>query len=312
MKRMICLILIFVLCTSTKISAGIYKFDFIKSVTINNNADGLEVSGTIPNLQGFNKNIAFQKTLNDMIYSTYKSKVETAKKNKIKFLKIDYDTHAYKNIVSIIMYFATVNTATKNECVAFNFNIATAKLVNVEDILGVNAIKIIDKTIKDELTKSPELFDSANVSSIYNFFVDDEYLVIAYDEFELSAISHGIMQFKIPIPSIVNANIKKTSYYTKGPFKLKMVPLRDVCDAFGYNVKWNDGTAEIIRGTNYTSVTIGKNSYYRNKMQPKSLEYSPELKDEITYVPISFFSESLDLIYSVKENGDIVFSECVI
>lgn len=75
-----------------------------------------------------------------------------------------------------------------------------------------------------------------------------------------------------------------------------MVPLREIAEGIlGLDVKWNNESrsVEIGSGPQWTSITIGENSYFFAKMAPFKLSQAPEIKDDLTYVPVEFFSEVL-------------------
>lgn len=83
-----------------------------------------------------------------------------------------------------------------------------------------------------------------------------------------------------------------------------MIPLRQVAETLGYEVKWNNETktAELIKGPHWFAVTIGDNNYNFAKMLLR-LETSPELKNSTTYVPITFLKEVMGLNVEILEEG---------
>ena len=87
---------------------------------------------------------------------------------------------------------------------------------------------------------------------------------------------------------------------------VNMIPLRLVGEALGYKVSWNQDTksAELTRGAQWTSVTIGQDSYNFAKMLIK-LGMAPVLIESKTYVPLSFIEEVIQANLELFENGDI-------
>jgi len=75
-----------------------------------------------------------------------------------------------------------------------------------------------------------------------------------------------------------------------------MVPLRDITDIMGYEIKWNgkNKPVELTKGPHWTSVELNNNRYTFAKMAPFKLEAAPELKGGRTYVPVSFINKVLD------------------
>lgn len=85
----------------------------------------------------------------------------------------------------------------------------------------------------------------------------------------------------------------------------KMVPLRQVAeDMLGLDVKWINETrsVEIGSGPQWTSIKIGENSYFFARIAPFKLSQAPEIKDDLTYVPVEFFSKVLR--YEIKSEID--------
>lgn len=91
---------------------------------------------------------------------------------------------------------------------------------------------------------------------------------------------------------------------------ITMIPLRSVTEAMGYKVTWNGETQsiEILKGAQWTSVKIGDNSYFKNKMAPWQLSAAPVIEDGHTYVPVEFMVDILGKGLQV-EMGDLMFND---
>jgi len=91
---------------------------------------------------------------------------------------------------------------------------------------------------------------------------------------------------------------------------MMMVPLAETLRALGYEVTWNNDThsVDILKGAQWTSITIGKNAYFKNRMAPRELSHAPIIIDGRTLVPVEFFNEILSLGMSI-EKGDLYLSE---
>lgn len=74
------------------------------------------------------------------------------------------------------------------------------------------------------------------------------------------------------------------------------LPLRAVAEAAGYDVRWTAASqkAELVSGARYAALHIGSMDYGKHKMRVR-LPQAPYLADGTTMVPLSFFSEVLDL-----------------
>ncbi|CAG7615134.1 copper amine oxidase N-terminal domain-containing protein [Paenibacillus allorhizosphaerae] len=90
-----------------------------------------------------------------------------------------------------------------------------------------------------------------------------------------------------------------------------LVPLREISEALGYKVTWNADTysVDVTKGAVWSGVFIGKDNYSFGKMAPVQLGAAPELKDEVTYVPLTFFSDILKLKTQIDETGVVNISE---
>lgn len=76
-----------------------------------------------------------------------------------------------------------------------------------------------------------------------------------------------------------------------------MVPLREMAEKAGFQVKWNQETSsvEISKGPKWTSIKIGNNGYFKNKMAARPLSKEPVIVDGKTMVPVEFFNVILGL-----------------
>lgn len=89
-----------------------------------------------------------------------------------------------------------------------------------------------------------------------------------------------------------------------------MVPLRSTLEKLGFTVNWNSETKsiEIFKGAQWTSITIGNNAYFKNKMAPHALSAAPVIVTNRTLVPAEFFAEILSRSIQV-ENNQLVLSD---
>lgn len=89
-----------------------------------------------------------------------------------------------------------------------------------------------------------------------------------------------------------------------------LVPVAETLRALGYDVKWVSETqsVEISKGAQWTSITLGKNAYFKNKMAARPLSAAPVIYNSRTMVPVEFFHVILDLGIQVEE-GHIEFND---
>ncbi|WP_422486369.1 copper amine oxidase N-terminal domain-containing protein [Gudongella sp. DL1XJH-153] len=91
---------------------------------------------------------------------------------------------------------------------------------------------------------------------------------------------------------------------------VRMIPLRMVAEALEFEVTWDatDKSVEVVKGPNWSTLTIGRNVYNFAKMLVK-LESAPVLVDGSTYVPMSFVEQVLQANVEINENGSVIITE---
>jgi len=87
------------------------------------------------------------------------------------------------------------------------------------------------------------------------------------------------------------------------------LPLRYTLEALGFQVTWKAQTRsiEMMKGPRYTSVTLDKNAYFKNKMAPVELSGAPFAVEGRTMVPLEFFYLMLNEAFVIDANT-IVFN----
>ena len=312
-KKIIMIIILFLLLAKKNfILAQVnsnYDFDFISSRQINFKTKNLEVTGQLPYINNFKNNL-FQNQINQKIEAIYKKKLELAIAKNLKLIKLNYKAKAGKNIISVLIYFS----GEINSLETINFNIKTCNFLTLKDILGPNAIEIINKIIKTETIKSPDKYN-INFSGINNnhnnFFVDANNLFIVFNEYELSPAIKNIQEFNINLLNIKTKILNPKKYYIGELYNLKMIPLREICEAFDYKISWENNYIKIIKNDFSSTILINKNSYIKNKLPAQTLESAAVIKNNKTYVPISFFKEYLNLFYTTDKDNNIIFTQYV-
>jgi hypothetical protein len=83
-----------------------------------------------------------------------------------------------------------------------------------------------------------------------------------------------------------------------------MVPVRAVAETLGYNVEWNSETKGIVVENlpQYYTFYLGTDGYTFAKTAPVKLGKEPVLIDGTTYVPVSFFTQIMDIETEFNEN----------
>lgn len=89
-----------------------------------------------------------------------------------------------------------------------------------------------------------------------------------------------------------------------------MLPLRELAEADGLTVEWEEDTNTAVLNSGMFSVTLGENKYIKGRMKALELDCAPVLIDDKTYVPASFFTDVLDKYIEVK-NGELHITDMI-
>lgn len=282
---------------------------YVTSVSVSEYKNNVKISGYIPNIINLS-NPVFQYKVNQAITQEYNNKISQASNKKIKSLKFSFETIIDNNIISVLLYSSDLNTSI-TDISSFVLNKSTNSYIEINDILGTNGINYANKVISNKInTDNKTKYTSIPViNEKQSFYVKNSNIVIIFGTGKIAPVSKSTQRFEIPKDKIKNVTVK--SYYTKPQYNVKMIPVRSVLQQFGYSISWNGTTNTITasKGNLSTKIIINKNKYYKNNIYPKQLEFAPEILDGITYVPISFFSEMLNMLIAVDSSGNVTISE---
>lgn len=82
-----------------------------------------------------------------------------------------------------------------------------------------------------------------------------------------------------------------------------MVPLREIAEKLGFTVEWDGELKAVMINSGMYSLKIGENAYGKGKMMPQPLKAAPVIKDDdLTYVPVEYFTELLESNDSIVLN----------
>ncbi|MEC0242502.1 stalk domain-containing protein [Paenibacillus dokdonensis] len=191
-------------------------------------------------------------------------------------------------------------------------NKATAESVTLSGLLGADYKEKLDADILAQIKKDPNKYfleDYKGTSMEQTFYLEKGELVIVFPKYSIAPGYVGSPEFRFSLKdhstavtkpaetkpeAAVMLDLKKVANY-KNTQGATMVSLRDVAHQLGYELKWNQSakTAEVKKEAQWTSVSIGKDSYFFAKMTPKPLGAAPVLQDNKLYVPVTFVSEIL-------------------
>jgi len=115
------------------------------------------------------------------------------------------------------------------------------------------------------------------------------------------------------IPTLYNGNVNiyynedllKVDMLVKEQNDITMIQLRPILENAGYKIKWNkdNKSIEIMKNSFWTSINIGSNNYFRNKMAPWELSCAPVIIENKSYVPIEFLSDIIGLSIQIKDRN---------
>lgn len=113
-------------------------------------------------------------------------------------------------------------------------------------------------------------------------------------------------QAPVDYSKVINVKVKEESLdyvYIKEDGTL-MLPLRKITETLGMTVDWDGETRTVILNGGIFSIKIGENSYAKGKMMPVELNSAPEIVNDLTYVPVEYFTEILE-IEAVLDNDTL-------
>ncbi len=87
-----------------------------------------------------------------------------------------------------------------------------------------------------------------------------------------------------------------------------LLPVRKVSETAGLTVGWDGTLRAVTVGTTAMGVTfnIGENVYTKAKMMPMTLSCAPVIIDDLTYVPVDFFTELLGAEVETKDGAIVI------
>jgi hypothetical protein len=210
-------------------------------------------------------------------------------------------------------------------------NAAVAAPVKLSDLLGSGYIDIVNQAVASEIASNPDNYFKDGFKGIKDsqpFFVENGEVVVEFSVYEIAPYAAGEPKFRIPIPAAgSSASVPEWKEWSlsvlgeavspeQGKAFVKafvktdgtiMVPLRLIAEKLGFTLTWKAETssAELSRGAQWTSVTLGKDQYVFNKAIPFELGAVPEIVGETMVVPLSFFDRVLNATVEKSQDGVI-------
>ncbi|WP_261302227.1 stalk domain-containing protein [Paenibacillus andongensis] len=200
--------------------------------------------------------------------------------------------------------------------------------VTLQDLLGDNFKENVNAGIQAQINEKPEnYFKDAfkGISEEQSFYVEKGEAVIVFPKYSIAPGSTGTPEFRFNLPEKWQMTPKPVAPTPIVKMKLdlvardsltnaegvSLVPLRKVAEGLDYEVKWNQETyaAELKKGAEWTSVSVGKDSYFYAKMAPVTLGTAPVILNDTLYVPLKFVTDILQADVKTSDAGVIHFEQ---
>ncbi|KRF21428.1 stalk domain-containing protein [Paenibacillus sp. Soil787] len=192
--------------------------------------------------------------------------------------------------------------------------------VTLQDLLGDNFKENVNTGIQAKINEKPENYfkdDFKGISEEQGFYVEKGEAVIVFPKYSIAPGAMGTPEFRFSLPEklivtpkpVVPTPVEKIKLDLVANDSLtnaegvNLVPLRKVAEGLGYEVTWNQETyaAEMKKGAGWTSVFVGKDSYFYAKMAPVTLGTAPVILNDTLYVPLKFVT---DILRADVKTGD--------
>ncbi|MCL2698943.1 MAG: DUF3298 domain-containing protein, partial [Defluviitaleaceae bacterium] len=256
----------------------------------------LEIAGSLPEVSGMT-NITLQTELNSLIRQQFDDMTKTAADSSARRINFAYEHKPDGEFNSIVMRISTATISVRDDVRTFVLG-PGGRLLTVNDVLGPNGVKIINQVIAQEIARRPGTFnaDFGGISEDQSFYVQNGNVVVIFSKYAIGPAAVGTPEFRVNIENVRNNTftILRADTYTRDPYNVRMIPLRVVAEGIGFGVVWDGHTHPIVitRGSRdnlAATLTIGSNAYFRSRQPAVTLEHAPEIRDNLTHLPISFF-----------------------
>lgn len=313
-KKLLVLVLIALFMVApTAVSAQTYSgTQNGKKTTINItslNVDGREnqttVSGVKPQVtsSNFSTNL-----INDNIDSIYKNATKSAANDRAKSVQFNYEVYENSQYISIVILSKVQNVTESTNVNVVNFSSGTGKIIKLKDVLGGKPIDVVNNYVNKILKSDGKYNSNVTINENATFYLENDVPTLVFGSYSLGSNQTKVVTIPLNLSNITSFQLSSTQYYIKDNFNIRMIPLRKTCEGLYYNVAWNGKNSSFTVTDSHTSASGSMYSnQYSNGKKKVSLEYKPENRNGTLYVPISFFTDVLDLSYKIDNSGNITF-----
>ena len=290
----------------------------IESRAVSERGLGFTAIGELP-IVSFPSNAALEEEINDRIDEIYNNEVFGVRRPAARTFVFSHSTHRTDDIFTILIDVSSAMNRPAQSTFGITIDLNLEQIISLSDIdaLGQNALKVVRQATLHAISQNSN-FTSVNLNGLdYNrsFYLDGTSVVLLFNEGEIAPVHFGVQYVEVDLNSIASLTVYRDDILIREDFyNLNLIPLRIVAEAMGYEVSWHGSTrtTRIARDNFETSITLHRNSYYRIRGATRSLEAAPTqiVVNGVltTFVPLSFFDQILDVVYSEDSDGNIVFS----
>lgn len=282
--------------------------------------DIVKVTGILPTIKALSTGNALDSLVQevaDEINTIYNVNLEMAKDAKASSIDFSYQIKVSGDVYHILITSITNSTRPLETIDIISFSAEAEELILINDILGPNAITILNEYINDIASKDPKTYitNFSGITEEHDFYVEDNNFVLAFDGYEILKGVSTTHLISIPINFIRSYYVDALETYVTGKYNILMIPLRPICDTYGYDITWFEdiNTIVVSNETFNAYMTLDKNLYnISGRSSAITLESPPELwEGGSAYLPISFYEDILGLSYSLDVNGNVTFTSIV-
>lgn len=277
----------------------------VTSEIINSRENQTNISGFKPNISSNDINTT---PANDEIDKIYKNIIKSSANSRAKSVVFSYEEFVSKEYLSILIN-AKVQSGTETQkASAVTIKMSTGEIVKIEDTLGGKPVEVVNSYINKLLVESQQLEKEILIDEDSPFYINKGVPTLLFDSYAIGPKQSKVQQIPINLDSITSFSLPRSEYYAKENFNIRMIPVRKTCEGLYYSISWVPSSRTfIVKDKNTTSMGSPNSNDYIINSKKVSLEYKPEITDNITYVPISYFTDVLGLSYKIDKNGDITF-----
>ena len=297
-------------------SAQVWRQDMYVSNTLSERQQGLDIQGEIPELlESFGPAYA---RINTEIIAAKNSLIDGTRRIRARSINFEYEVFYTNEVVSLVIIATTRAVTDRTTVTSVNFNPRTGALLTLTQAMGMDITPLAEGIIADMIRRNPARYYAAFTAPPTGqaFYLTDRYLVLLFDEFQLSSVPDSTRMIQFVRDNITTFTIARSDYrISQDRYEIKMMPLRAILEYMGYecdDIEWNPvGKEAVIMRCGQATITLraGENNFQVNGVMQRSLEAAPEISSSGNmYVPISFFNQIMGLTaYSIDDEGNITF-----